>query len=264
MRKLNALAQPSKRVEVRVKTKIKTAVLLGFLFMHPLPASAAADDDGVPVMRAEGELWYEDALSEEERATLRNNLSQAKANIVAAYGEQKATDTLIVWCKTKGCARFFGGPTMRSFATEPGPNRYGGQFYFKKPTIVILRQARAAPGSNLYAMETMTHELSHREFKARLNGRSVPAWFNEGTATYLGKEEPCTPDMHAVDKLSELDSPRDWMNFTNQSNKALVTAYCQARNEVERWTQAHGGFAAVLALLDKRAHGESFESLYGS
>jgi hypothetical protein len=246
-----------------LKTLYQAAFLLACLVLHPVAALSASDDDGVPVMRAEGDLWYEDALSEQERETLRNNLRQAKANIVEAYGEQKATDTVIIWCKTKTCAMFFGGPTMRSFAAEPGPNRHGGRFNFKKPSIAILREARAAPGSNLRAMETITHELSHREFKARLKGASVPAWFNEGTATYLGKEEQCTPAMHAVDKLSVLDSPKDWMEYTNQSNTAVLNAYCQARNEVARWTQAHGGFSAVLTLLDRRAHGESFDSIYG-
>jgi hypothetical protein len=255
-------AQTFDRSRLELKIINKAAFLLAFLLMHPVLASAASDES-VPVMLSENNLWFEDALSEQERDMVRNSVDQAKANIVDAYGEQKAGDTLVIWCKTKACALFFGGPTMRSFATEAGPNRHGGRYTFKRPTIVILRQARAAPGANLRAVETITHELSHREFKARLHSETVPAWFNEGVATYLGKEHACSPTAHAVDNLSELASPQAWVKYTDQSNAALVAAYCQARNEVERWTQSHGGFAAVLALLDKRGQGGTFESIYG-
>jgi hypothetical protein len=241
----------------------KAALILGLLSMHAIPAFSAPEGDGLPSMVAEGDLLYEDALSEQEREMVRNSVSRAKANIVEAYGGQKAPTTQVIWCKTKACAFYFGGPTMRSFATEPGPNHHGGQYAFRRPAIVILRQARVREGGNLRAVETITHELSHREFKERLSGAIVPAWFNEGVATYLGNEHTCSVAMKGVDKLSELASPAAWMRYTDQGSTVLVATYCQARNEVDRWIQSHGGFAAVVTLLEKRARGAAFDALYG-
>jgi hypothetical protein len=242
----------------------KAALILGLVLMHAIPALAAPEAEGVPTMLAEGDLMYEDALSEQERDLVRDSVSRARAAIVEAYGEQKAGPTQVIWCKTKMCANFFGGPTMRSFATDPGPNRHGGRYAFTRSAIVILRQARVSPGRNLRAVETITHELSHREFTARLNGAKVPAWFNEGIATYLGNEHTCSVSMKGVDNLSELASPSAWVRYTDQGNAVLVATYCQARNEVDRWIQSHGGFTAVVALLAKRARGEGFDALYGA
>jgi hypothetical protein len=246
-----------------MQVRHKAAFILGLLLMHAIPALPAPEGDGVPTMLAEGDLMYEDALSEQERDMVRDSVSRARANIVQAYGAQKAGSTQVIWCKTTVCANFFGGPTMRSFATEPGPNRHGGRYAFRRPAIVILRQARVRAGGNLRAVETITHELSHREFKERLDGAMVPAWFNEGIATYLGNEHTCAVTMKGADNLSELASPRAWVKYTDQSNAVLVATYCQARNEVDRWIQSHGGFIAVVTLLAKRAHGEAFEALYG-
>jgi hypothetical protein len=242
----------------------KAALILGLLSMHAIPALPAPEGDGVPSMLVEGDLLFEDVLSEQERDMLRNSVSRARANIVEAYGEQKAQATEVIWCKTKACAYYFGGPTMRSFAAGPGPNQHGGRYVFTRPAIVILRQARVSAAGNLRAVETITHEMSHFEFKARLNGAIVPAWFNEGVATYLGNEHRCSDDMKGVDKLSDLASSKAWMTYTNQGNELLVATYCQARNEVGRWLQSHGGFSAVVTLLAKRAHGDAFEALYGT
>jgi hypothetical protein len=247
-----------------MQARPKAALILGLLLTHAIPAFSAPEGDGPPTMVAEGDLLYEDALSEQEREMVRNSVSRAKTNIVEAYGGQKSPATEIIWCKTKACAYYFGGPTMRSFATEPGPNHHGGQYAFQRPAIVILRQARVREGGNLRAVETITHELSHREFKARLNGAIVPAWFNEGVATYLGNEHTCPVAAKGVDKLSELASPAAWMRYTDQGSTVLVATYCQARNEVDRWIQLHGGFAAVVTLLEKRARGAAFETLYGN
>lgn len=241
----------------------KAAFMLALLSIHAAPAISAPGDTSVPRMLVEDDLIFEDVLSEKEHDMVKASLDRAKANIIDAYGERKAPHTDVIWCKTKECAYYFGGPTMRSFATEPGLNRHGGRYTFRRPAIVILRQAKAREGGKPFAVETMTHELSHRELRARLNGASIPAWFNEGVATYIGKDQTCTADANGIDQLSKLADSRDWLTYTDQGSKVLVATYCQARNEVARWIQAHDGFAAVLDLLAKRAQGASFQTLYG-
>jgi hypothetical protein len=67
--------------------------------------------------------------------------------------------------------------------------------------------------------------------------------------------------MRGTDDLFELQSGQQWTDYTN--HHALASTYCQASNEVGAWIAEHGGFAAVLNLLTKRAWGTPFYSLYG-
>jgi hypothetical protein len=161
------------------------------------------------------------------------------------------------------CVTFFSGSDGRSYANPGnGKPRYDSKYAFSFPALVITRQARYP--RNVRAVEVLTHEISHIELNARLRGESVPAWFNEGIATYLGGEHDCRPGMRAIDDLSKLQSPARWHEYTNLSSRNLVLSYCQARNEVGAWIAEHGGFSAVLQLLQKRSRGRSsFASLYG-
>ncbi len=214
-------------------------------------------------MVAEGDLLFEAVLSEPERAMVRDSIAQAVTRVTAAYGEMLGPQQQILWCKTRACATYYGGPSARSFASPGrGEVRDGAVYAFERPTIALLRQARAKPGSDLLAVETLTHEMSHAQMRARLGRASIPAWFNEGVATYLGKEHPCVPGMQGVDDVTKIIENRDWSTYTNKSNTALVNTYCQARNEVAAWIDNHGGFPAVLALLQQRANGTEFWRLY--
>lgn len=231
------------------------------LFGTAAGAAAPPAYDGKTPMVEAGQLWLDPAMSDGERLGVAQSLLQAQANIVAAYGERLATP-VVVWCKTMACVTFFSGADGRSYASPGnGKTRYDAQYAFWVPALVITRQARY-PGS-VKAVEVLTHEMSHLEFAARLRRQPVPAWFNEGVATYLGGEQTCRAGMRVVDDLAKLDSPARWHEVTNESDRKLQLSYCQARNEVAAWVGAHGGFDAVLQLLLKRARGKSFESLYG-
>jgi hypothetical protein len=230
------------------------------LFCMDAVAAPPAYDGKTPMLEV-GNMWLDPAMSAEDQHSVAQSLAQANANIVAAYGTRLGS-SLVVWCKTMECVSFFSGSDGRSYANPGnGKRRYDAQYAFSVPALVITRQARYP--KSVRAVEVLTHEISHIEFQARLRGEPVPAWFNEGIATYLGEVQHCRPGMRGIDDLSKLASPARWHEYTNQSDRNLVLSYCQARNEVGAWIAEHGGFAAVLELLVKRSKGRSFASLYG-
>lgn len=241
---------------------VAAALMVGAGFAVGSDAAAAEVIDFTPSvqMTAHGRLLFESSLREDERALVAASVAQAEANITRAYGERRAPPATVIWCKTYSCALYFGGPSTRSFATRGGPNARRGQYDFDGPAVVMLRQVRA-PG-RLLAVETLTHELSHLEFFARLGTARVPAWFNEGVATYLGGEHRCTEEAQGVAELSTLDSAARWNAHVNAGGAVLKATYCQARNTVADWIAARGGFGAVPELLRRVAAGELFASVY--
>jgi hypothetical protein len=245
-------------------SRTMTAAMLATAILVTSPCGNAAEApwEMQASMVEDGDLLLETVMTEEERNFVRQSVTRAKAAIVEAYGDQRAPPSQIIWCKTAACGTYFGGPTARSFATTGGPNGHGGQHDFSRPAIVLLRQVRTRPGGELLAVETLTHEMSHREFQVRLKRQHVPAWFNEGVATYLGKEHKCEPGAKGIDDLYALREASAWRDYTNGGDAVLVGTYCQARNEVAAWIDAHGGFKAVVSLLKRMSAGRSFDDLY--
>ena len=222
--------------------------------VHATPAY-----DGQTPMIETGPLWFDPALSAEEQASAVQTLLQSQANIVAVYGERLAS-TRIVWCKTTECATYFAGTDRRPFSTPGhGKPRPGAQYAFSFPAIVVL----GPPGR--FTGQVLTHEMSHMEFRARLHGVSVPSWFNEGVASYIGgdQDQSCRSGVRGIDNLFDLDSSAQWTAYTFQHRDKARLTYCQARNEAGAWITEHGGFSAVLDLLAGRSKGRSFYSLYG-
>ncbi|MES2069661.1 MAG: hypothetical protein V4488_04885 [Pseudomonadota bacterium] len=246
-----------------MKHLIRSFVALAMYTGCAISSAAPAYGDQGPMLIA-GKLLLDPAMTPDEQDEAIRNLAQARANIVAVYGEQKADMPEVIWCKMNACVTYFAGTSGRSFATPgKGFHRIGAQHVFWRSTIVFTRPARVRAPVDIRAVETLTHELSHIEFSARLTGASVPAWFNEGVATYVGKEQVCQAGMKSVDTLTELDSAEKWSVHTNRDGKTLVNTYCQASEEVGAWIAARGGFKAIVDLLGKRAWGSSFNSLYG-
>jgi hypothetical protein len=227
-------------------------------------ANALADPpayDGKTPMIEVGPMWLDPTTTEEEQTSIAESLAQAQANILAVYG-QRLGSPKVVWCKTKECASFFSGTDGRSHASlGNGRPRRGAQYGFYFPAIVLTLQAQTSKISA--ATNVLTHELSHIELRARLRGASIPAWFNEGVAAYLGGGQGCRLTVRGIDDLFELRTGEQWTDYTNQGAKQKARTYCQASREVGAWMSEHGGFAAVLQLLTKRAWGVSFDSLYG-
>jgi hypothetical protein len=239
-------------------------LLIIFSALYSLNALAApAYEDQVPMIQIDT-LFLDPAMTAEEQEFVKKSVAQARTNIIAVYGEQKAEMPDIIWCKTKACVLYFSGTDGRSFSPRGnGYRKEGAQYKFWKPAIVFTRMARVRDPEKIRAVETLTHELSHTEFHARLGNATVPAWFNEGVATYVGKEHACEEGVRGVERLADLDTGAKWISHTNRDAQTLLKTYCQASAEVGAWIERHGGFTAVIELLTKRARLASFESLYG-
>lgn len=94
-------------------------------------------------------------------------------------------------------------------------------------------------------------------------GQHVPAWFNEGLATYVGGEPVCTNATgKGIADLRTLDLESDWVAYTGPEDVFFKT-YCQARAEVSAWIGKRGT-VAVGQLLDAVRQGQSFTSQYGA
>ena len=125
------------------------------------------------------------------------------------------------------------------------------------PTIVVN-------GLAAITTRTITHEMVHVEIGRRLGAKNgiLPAWFDEGVATYIGDNAECDPKLpRGIDDLRRLHEESAWMSYTDLPGKLYAT-YCQARNEVAAWTTAHGR-AALVSLIDGVAAGRAFDDLYG-
>jgi hypothetical protein len=245
---------------LRIMRTFKPIVLFSLTLVCANAFAGPPAYDGRTPMIELGPMWLDPATTAEEQASIAQSLAQAQANNLAAYG-QRLGSPKVVWCKTLECAAFFAGTDGRSHATQGnGKPRRGAQYGFPFPAIVITPQHKSKSDT---ATNVFTHELSHIELRARLHGASIPAWFNEGVATYLGGGQDCRLKVRGIDDLFELETGAQWLDYTNRGNPTKARTYCQASREVGAWIEEHGGFAAVLHLLNRRAAGAAFYSLYG-
>jgi len=105
----------------------------------------------------------------------------------------------------------------------------------------------------------LSHEFVHAVV-ARVGGRAVPAWINEGLATLL---EPggldasaATPVGTSGSGLSKLPS-----NFVSLQKGDAEVAYASAARAVRRLIEQHG-LASVVALLNDLGRGTPFPDAF--
>ena len=171
------------------------------------------------------------------------------------YGTLTSIQADVIVCSTPACGTYFAGPSLRNVAIPP--NSFAGQYIAPRMTVV-LTSATANRNQNILA-----HEFSHVEVNARLNGAYIPAWFNEGLATYVGGEPVCTNVTgKGIASLLSLDLQADWNVYTG-SAATFEKTYCQARAEVAAWITKLGA-GAVNTLLQAVLQGQTFTSQYGA
>ncbi|MCA3014469.1 MAG: LamG domain-containing protein [Myxococcaceae bacterium] len=209
-----------------------------------------------PMVQVAPDVFVDPATTTDERARLATTVSESRTRLADVLGALQSPAPIAVFCKTDSCTVFFAGEERRSAFLVPGNRRPTNARYVPvRPTIVLVR---ADPGSG----PTVVHELAHFELKTRLQGASVPVWFDEGLATFLGDNVKCperTP--RAIDDLSRLARDPAWWNYTNHRG-AMGPTYCQARDELSRWVARHDR-AQLVALIDAVAQGASFDERFG-
>ena len=209
---------------------------------------------GTPLIAVCGNVFVDSTVAKNQYPVIVEAIAVAIQNDKAVYGALQSIQPDVIVCNTIACGTFFAGASLRNVAIRP--NSFAGQYVAPRSTVVLT--------SSTYNRNTfvLAHEFSHVEVAARLNGKRVPAWFDEGLATYVGGEPVCTNvNGKGVTDLTTLDLVSDWTVYT-ASSTTFEKTYCQARAEVAAWI-AKRGTSAVNQLLEGVRLGQSFTSQYG-
>jgi hypothetical protein len=200
---------------------------------------------GAPMPLVCRDVYVESALTANERESVEHWYADGIAELQRLFGLHDDAMIPLIVCKTAACGEKFSGPTRRSrLVSEP------------RPAIIIT-------GLGPLAKPTFVHEMIHAEIMRRTEGKpQVPAWFNEGVATFLSDNVICDDVAPAIDDLRRLSSNGAWNGFTEQRSK-IHGAYCQVRGELAAWAGVHGREAIVPLIDAVAARRGSFEDLYG-
>ncbi len=190
------------------------------------------------------DVYVEPAMSADEREAVMRMYSDSVIELGRLFGLHDDSMIPVIVCKTRGCATKFSGPSRRARVVfEP------------RPAIIMT-------GLGPLTKRTFVHEMIHVEIARRTAGKpQVPAWFDEGVATYLSQNVQCEGIKPSIDDLRRLSNGRAWSRFTEQPSK-IDGAYCQVRDEVAAWASVHGP-KGIVALVDAVAAGAPFDDLYG-
>ena len=226
----------------------------------PLPEKYSVSftsNSGTVTMKALcANIFIDPSAEVANQALLSNSYTAAIQANKAFYGTLSLTDPDVVACNytASNCANYFSGATLRNRILPP--NIRFASYSAPRWTVVLISASATANTS------IMAHELAHFELAARIGNGQVPAWFNEGLATYIGSEPNCASvTVKGITDLTQLSTSAQWETYTN--NFQIIDAtYCQARAEVAAWINSRGKAAIPQLLADVRAGG-SFNALYG-
>lgn len=214
-----------------------------------LPAKADdphPDFDGNVLTEVCHGLYVEPSVPWAQRELAKRWYGEASTEVERLFRSDAEAPMAIV-CVTESCMRSFAGPTLRSRAMmQPWP------------TVVIHGLDRSTKG-------TLVHEMVHIAIarKSEANHRGLPAWFDEGVATYVGDNVACNAEMRpAIDDVRRLRAGHAWEAFTDRPNK-LEATYCQARAEVVAWLGGRKRSAIVDAIDAVLLQGRPFDEVYG-
>ncbi len=204
-------------------------------------------------------LYADPAYDPRKYAELSTSMRKAKQSVTNFFGEQRAPDPDVIFCKRQACASYFSGSSQRGKALRPGQTGSGGAYKAQRPTIVIVKQGP-------YAQAQLAHEMNHIEVNARTAGKVMPSWFVEGLATLMAGQPDCSHNERiAKDGTNHLrvmqTTNASWATYTDDPSRSR-TSYCQASYEVSLWITRHGK-PALISLLDQVRMGKHFDDLYG-
>ena len=211
--------------------------------------------NGTALVAACGNVFVESAVAKNLWPGIVNGIQVALEMDRKVYGTLQAAQPDVLVCQSGACADYFAGPRRRNVTLYP--NTYAGQYVAPRMTVVLTSPTWT---QNPYVL---AHEFSHVEVATRTGGKHVPAWFDEGLATYIAGEPICTNVTgKGIDDLRKLDLETDWVAYTGPEDVFFKT-YCQARAEVAAWIGKRGN-TGVVQLLDAVRQGQSFAGQYGA
>ena len=218
-------------------------------------ANSPPSFNGATLVAACGNVFIEPAVAKNLWPGIVTGIQTALEMDRKVYGTLQATQPDVLVCQSGTCADYFAGPRRRNVTLYP--NTYAGQYVAPRMTVVLTSPNWT---QNPYVL---AHEFSHVEVATRTGGKHVPAWFDEGLATYIAGEPICTNVTgKGIDDLRKLDLETDWVAYTGPEDVFFKT-YCQARAEMAAWIGKRGN-AGVVQLLDAVRQGQSFTGQYGA
>ena len=195
-------------------------------------------------IQIEKNVYVSPEASSEHREELLSLLAQAKARVMATYGQVSATPVII------------SGHNMSSLGVCAS-NEYASTKFLPGASYIVL-------GPKGHSIDIVAHELVHSEISEVVGywARTInlPVWFDEGAAMQVDYRKQYDA-LHSEDsELSIRELRYSWQFFEGDDNR-LTRHYAGAKNEVRRWIGA-GSHKKVFALLDRIKRGERFDDVY--
>ncbi|MGH8791732.1 MAG: hypothetical protein ACRDXX_03695 [Stackebrandtia sp.] len=213
----------------------------GVALAYPQVAAAACPGCYGMVDVGEG-IYVDDQMTAQERRQAIDVVTEAKHQ-VGEFFDGRWSDPRVLVCGTPECYGRIGGGEERGVA-------------------VMNRALMLSPkGVNT---EIASHELSHVELSARLEGAEVPQWFDEGLAVAVSDDPRWLKPVGEADRCrASADEPLphtldDWLREASADNLLYAKAAC----EVVSWMDENGGRPAVGELVRRVASGEEFDQAY--
>jgi hypothetical protein len=198
-----------------------------------------------------GGLYVDPATDERARAAVSQAWTTGAEKVRDFYGSLRSDLPDGYFCNSDTCRVYFSGKYMRS-SFMLGMNE--GDFLAARQSIIIAFIDERMP-------RVIAHEIAHSELEERIAPNPVPAWFNEGLATYVAGEPACPRNMpDGVADLRPLTEGNAWMSNTNGPRGHAI--YCQAMREVTAWL-AKNGKPGLERLLLQIKDGTRFSVAYG-
>lgn len=217
------------------------------------PSGAATDVEAqawdIPMVDLCDGVFAEKGTPETKRRWIVGMHERALRRVGGFFGGIRAQKPEVFLCSSDDCRRYFTGRTDNARSSYRGISGQRG-------TITVTSIDASFEG-------TLAHELAHAELHARTGKYQVPAWFNEGLATYVSLAPSCEYAPQArLEDIIALDESKAWWSETDAPTAESWAIYCRASTEFERWYLHHGS-ARFFALLQGVERGESFDDLYG-
>ncbi|MFC4529649.1 hypothetical protein [Sphaerisporangium dianthi] len=175
---------------------------------------------------------------------LSDVVGEAERRVAEFYGGRKSSPRVLA-CLTDGCYRRIGGGGERG--------------------VAVLNRAVLLSPRGLDAV-IASHEMSHVELHARLDGGEVPQWFDEGLAVLVSGDARYLAPAGSPDRClvaADRSLPAElgqWLKTAGADRNLYAEAACR----VSRWVTANGGSGAVPSLIDRLNEGERFDAVFRS
>ncbi|MEV0230576.1 hypothetical protein [Nonomuraea sp. NPDC050786] len=190
-------------------------------------------------------VYAEPGLPQARRRQVSEVVEQANKRVRDFFGGRVGSPDVLV-CLSDDCYRRIGGGRERGIA-------------------VLNRSVMLSPRG--VDPVIASHELTHVELHARLDGAEVPQWFDEGLAVLVSDDprylapagDRCLPDSRRSPPAALPVTLDDWLRAASADPRLYAEAACQ----VSRWAEKNGGNQAVRTLVERLSAGQPFPDMQG-